>query len=410
MPYDRLAFRSIVGNMPKPTDFLLGPWRAVPVLGVTQVLAWGTLFYTPVLILPLIAAERGWSLSFAMGGLSVGLMSAGLISPTVGRMVDRHGGHVVMTLGSLAGAAGLLALVYAWTPLAYILAWMVAGAAMAASLYDSAFATLGRVFGTAARRPITLLTLPGGLASTVSWPATHMLINAFGWRATYLFYAMLLAVVAAPLHALVLPRHRAEPEVLPQATGAPPAAGVPPRGLMFALVVAGFAAYAFIPSALSAHLLAIFMRAGIDPAVAVTIGALFGPAQVTARLCEFSFAGNAHPLAIVRAALTLTACAFVLLAIAGISTPVAAAFAILFGLSNGLVTIGRGTVPLALFGVSGYGRMVGRIAGPWMAMQSMAPLVMAFIAERVSDAAALGLAASFAIVALACFLAVGRAN
>jgi hypothetical protein len=290
----------------------------------------------------------------------------------------------------------------------YILAWMVTGAAMAASLYDSAFATLGRIFGAAARRPITVLTFPGGLASTVSWPVTHLLIGAFGWSGAYLVYAFVLAFVAAPLHAFALPRDRADPLVRPHGVSAPPPTTVAPRGLIFALVVAGFAAYAFIPSALSAHLLAIFKRSGIDPAVVVTIGALFGPAQVTARLCEFTFAGNAHPLAIVRSALTLTACAFVLLAVAGISTPFAAAFSIMFGLSNGLITIGRGTLPLALFGAAGYGRLVGRIAGPWMVMQSMAPLVMAFIAERVSDAAALALAASFALVALACFLAVRR--
>ena len=394
--------------MPKPREFLFGPWRAVPILGVTQILAWGALFYPPVLTIPLIAADRGWSLSFAMGGLSVGLLCAGLISPAVGRMIDRHGGHVVMTVGSVAGAAGLLALVSAAHPVSYLVAWMVIGAGMAASLYDSAFATLGRIFGSSARRPITMLTFPGGLASTVSWPLTHLLLGAFGWRGAYLAYALLLAVVAAPLHAFALPRSQAESHLRPPLPGAAMPTVVPARGLIFALVIAGFAAYAFVPSGIAAHLLAILKRAGIDPAVAVTIGALFGPAQVTARLCEFTLAGNAHPLAIVRSALMLTVAAFVLLAVAGLATPAAAAFSIMFGLSNGLVTIARGTVPLALFGASGYGRLVGRIAGPFMVVQSVAPLVMAFVAERVSDKAALALAGSFALVALGCFLAVRR--
>jgi len=394
--------------MPHPRDFLLGPWRAVPVLGVTQILAWGTLFYPPVLTVPPIAAAHGWSLAFAMSGLSVGLLAAGLIAPTVGRMIDRHGGHVVMTVGSLAGAAGLVALVLAAHPVAYLAAWVLIGAAMAASLYDPAFATLGRIFGAAARRPITVLTFMGGLASTASWPATHVLLEAWGWRGTYLVYAALLALVAAPLHALALPRERPGAEARPLASGAPPPAHLPARGLAFWLVATGFAAYAFVPSGLSAHLLAIFGRAGIDPATVVLIGALFGPAQVTSRLCEFAFGGAAHPLNLARTAFGLIVCAFVVLGLAGLSAPVAAAFAIMFGVANGLVTIARGTVPLVLFGPAGYGRLMGRIAGPWLVMQSAAPLVLAFIAERLSDAAALAVVAAFALAALACFLMIRR--
>jgi len=196
--------------MPALRDFIDGPWRAVPVLGVTQILSWGTIFYTPVLIVPLIAAERGWSMSFAMGGFSVGLLAAGLSAPYVGRSIDRFGGHVVMTIGSLIGALGLVLIVHAAHPAAYLAVWVVLGIAMAANLYDSAFATLGRIFGAAARSPITALTLAGGFASTVSWPATHFLLDALGWRGTYMVYAALLACVSAPLHAMALPRGRFE--------------------------------------------------------------------------------------------------------------------------------------------------------------------------------------------------------
>src|ERR1043166_2304084 len=133
--------------MISPREFIFGPWRAVPVLGVTQILAWGTIFYTPVLMVPLIAAERGFSTTVAMGGFSVGLLTAGLVSPTVGRLIDRHGGHCVMPFGSLAGALGLFALAHAAHPAAYYATWILLGAALAASLYDPAFATLGRIFG-----------------------------------------------------------------------------------------------------------------------------------------------------------------------------------------------------------------------------------------------------------------------
>jgi MFS family permease len=394
--------------MPDLKNLLFGPWRAVMVLGVTQILAWGALFYPPVLTVPLIAADRGWSLAFAMGGFSVGLFAAGLIAPTVGKTIDRHGGHVVMTIGSLVGAAGLVALVHAAHPIAYLGAWVLIGAAMAGSLYDPAFATLGRIFGATARRPITVLTFMGGLASTVSWPTTHALLDVSGWRGTYLVYAALLALVAAPLHAFALPRQRVEGEARPAESAARPTVHLPARGAPFVLVAAGFAAYAFIPSGLSAHLLAIFGRAGIDPGTVVLIGALFGPSQVLARLCEFVFAGEAHPLNLARSAFTLVVCAFVLLALAGLAVPAAAAFSVMFGISNGLITIARGTVPLALFGPAGYGRLIGRIAGPWLVMQSAAPLVLAFIAERFSDAVALGFVAAFALVALGCFVAIRR--
>src|SRR5262249_36967092 len=162
-----------------------------------------------------------------------GLLSAGLIAPLVGRMIDRHGGHVVMTLGSLTGAAGLVALVLAPNRIAYLAAWVLIGAAMAGSLYDPAFATLGRVFGAAARRPITVLTFIGGLASTASWPATRMLLDACGWRGTYLLYAALLALVAAPLHAFALPRERADVQARPVGGGSAPVTHLPARGAVF---------------------------------------------------------------------------------------------------------------------------------------------------------------------------------
>jgi MFS family permease len=391
--------------MPRLREFVRGPWRAVAVLGVTQILAWGTLFYPPVLTMPLIAADLGWSIAFCMSGLSIGLMSAGLAAPIVGRLIDRHGGGMVMTAGSLVGAVGLFALAHSADRAVYLGVWVVLGIALSASLYDASFATLGRIFGPAARRPITLLTFAGGFASTVSWPATHLLLDAYGWRTTYVAYAGLLAFVAAPLHGFALPRQRAELQPPAERTGAPlPAAVLPARGLPFVLVATGFAAYSFVPSGMSAHLLAIFGRAGIDAGTVVTIGALFGPSQVASRLFEFTFGGGTHPLAIARSAVTLVLCAFVLLAFAGISAVPAALFAIMFGVSNGLITIARGTVPLTMFGAAGYGRLVGRLAAPWLAMQAAAPLVLAFVVEHISDAAALGLTACFAAAALASFL------
>lgn len=394
--------------MSRSGNWLSGPWRALPVLGVTQVLAWGCLYYPPVLIVPQIAAERGWSVSFAMSGVSAALLTGGLVAPIVGRTIDRRGGHVVMTAGMLMGAAGLAALTIAAHPVAYIAAWMLLGAAMSASLYESAFATLGRIFGAAARKPITILTFVGGLASTVGWPTTQILIQAIGWRGCYLVYAALLAAIGAPLLAVVLPRARADLSAPARKSPYPQGPILPPRGWPFLLVTAGFSAYAFIPSGLSAHLITIFERGGLDAATAVAVGMLFGPSQVLARACEFAFGARAHPLTMARLAFALITCNFIVLLIAGITTPLAAFFYVLFGASNGLVTIARGTVPLSLFGASGFGMVVGRMAAPWLVMQAASPLVLAIVIERTSDFVALTLAGAFAALALACFFVIRR--
>ena len=387
---------------------MLGPWRAVLVLGVTQIIAWGCIYYTPVLIVPLIAAERGWSIAFTMGGFSVGLLAAGLASPFAGRMIDRIGGHVVMAIGSLLGAAGLVLIAHVTHPVAYLAVWALLGVAMAANLYDAAFATLGRVFGPAARRPITALTLAGGFASTASWPVTHFLLESSDWHRTYTIYAGVLALVAAPLHAFVLPRSRAETTPRRVNDGQKPDAVHPPNGFVFLLVAAAFTAYAFVPSGLAAHLLAIFGRSGVDAATVVWIGALFGPAQVGARLIEFAVVRDVHPLWIARFALSVLLAAFLGLALLGISVTTAAIFAIMFGGANGLVTIARGAVPLSLFGAEGYGRLIGRLAGPFLLMQSAAPLMLAFVVEFASDGVALGVTAGFAATGLICFLLIRR--
>jgi MFS family permease len=393
--------------MPSLREFIVGPWRAVAVLGVTQILAWGAVFYPTVMTVPLIAAERGFSFTFTMGGFSAGLLTAGFVSPTVGGLIDRYGGHRVMPFGSLAGAAGLVGLTVASHPVAYFAVWMLLGAAMAASLYDPAFATLGRIFGARARQPITVLTLAGGFASTVSWPATYALLQPLGWQGTYLVYAALLAFVAAPLHAFALPRTRATHDVV-AAEGAAPPPVRPTTGAAFLLVVAAFAAYSFVPSGLSAHLLAIFQRAGLEPHVVVLVGMLFGPSQVAARLCEFIFARNIHPLAMARFAVGILVASFALLWLFGFSTPAAVLFAVMFGVANGLITIARGAVPLALFGPVGYGRIIGRIARPALVITAVAPVVIAAVAERASDPVALAVAAGFAVVALICFLLIRR--
>jgi MFS family permease len=385
---------------------LRGPHRAVPVLGITMILTWGTLWYSAALLLPLLAQASGWSITLVMSGISVGLLAGGFVSPHIGKSIDRYGGHYVMAAGSLLGAASLAALPFATHPAIYFAIWVALGVSMAANLYDPAFATLTRIFGADARKQITLLTLMGGFASTVSWPATHLLLGVTDWKGTYFIYAAVMALVAAPLHAFVLPRSKAK--TVPPVEGAKVPAVLASKGLVFFLVACAFATFMFAQSGMLTHMLLIYERMGVDRGTAVFIGALFGPAQVAARICELALARHTHPLQVARFAAAFLIAAFGVFAVFGISAVTAAIFVIMFGAANGLMTIARGTLPLALFGPKGYGHLVGRLAAPALAVQAAAPIAMALVIERVSDPAALALTAAFIVIAFCCFLGIRK--
>lgn len=380
-----------------------GSHRAVIVLAITQVLTWGMLIYPPVLTMPQLTAAHGWTLAFGMAGVSLGMIVSGLLSPTVGSLIDRLGGRGVMGIGALTGAVGLAGLAFADHPVAYFACWLLIGAAMASSLYDAAFATLTSIYGIGARKQITLVTFAGGFASTVCWPLTHLLLREVGWRGTYLAFAATFAFVIAPLHGLALPRGTQHVPPSPADDAAPlPAA----RGRLFLLLAAGFALYSFILTGLTANLLAMLQRGGIPAASAVAIGALFGPAQVAARLADFVFAGRTHPLWIARGAVAVMAIGLAMLAFGGLSIPVAAGFVIGYGAANGVMTIARGALPLILFGPVGYGRVIGRIARPALIVQAFAPFLVALAIERFSDESVLEGGVIAALIVLACFAAI----
>jgi len=386
-------------------DLVFGPGRAVLVLAFTQILTWGILIYPPVLTMPHVTAAHGWSLAFGMAGFSLGLIVSGLLSPVVGGLIDRHGGNVIMASGAVAGALGLALFSVADHPATYLACWLLLGAAMSASLYDPAFATLTRIFGASARRQITFVTFAGGFASTVGWPATHLLLENVGWRGTYLTFAAVFALVVAPLHAFALPRHVAiAPLPVVDAVVVPQQATLRPEGWPFILLAAAFSLYSFILSGVTSNLLALLERGGLSAATAVTIGAMFGPAQVASRLADFMLAGRTHPLWIARGAVVLVVSAFAMLAFAGISFPLAALFAIGFGAANGVMTIARGALPLLMFGPAGYGRVIGRIARPALFVQAFAPFVVASAVETLSDRMVLLLGTVLALAVLLCFV------
>jgi len=389
----------------EPAALIAGRHRAVAVLSVTQILGWGALFYPPALTMTHIAAAHGWSLPLALSGFSIALGTSGLCAPHACGLIDKRGGNLVMSVGALIGAAGLLLLPLAPNYIVYLLAWMLIGIAISSCLYDPAFTTLTRIYGMAARGPITVVTFAGGLASTVGWPLMHLLIERLGWESVFFTWAGVFAFLVAPLHWFALPRRKTQVKAVLAATPETPSGKrcVPPHGWPFILMAAGFAGHAFTLSGATTHLLPILQRGGIDPGLAVTIGALFGPAQLVTRLADFASRGRLHPVWVARTSMATMVLAFSALAFAGIETLHAIVFAILFGAANGVMTIARGALPLATFGPIGYGRVVGRISRPGQIMQALSPFILAFAIDRWSDQAALEIIIAVAALALLCF-------
>lgn len=178
----------------------------ITALGIAQILAWGTSFYFPAVFAGPIVHETGWSLGLVVGGTSLGLLVAGLISPQVGRLIDRHGGRPVLLASSLFYAAGLAGVGLAPPMPVYLAAWAMLSAGLGIGLYDAVFAALGRIYGSAARVPMINLTLFGSFASTACWPLSAFLIDSVVWRAACLVYAGLHLFVSLLLQMAVIRR------------------------------------------------------------------------------------------------------------------------------------------------------------------------------------------------------------
>lgn len=364
------------------------PARGIVVagLGIGQILAWGSTYYLPAVLAPTIAADLGVPLAPIVGGLTVGLVAASLVSPRVGRAIEATGGRTVLAFASLTMAAGLGALAFAQGLVTYLAAWLVIGIGMGAGLYDAAFSTLGKLYGREARAAITNLTLFGGFASTVCWPLSAFLVETLGWRGTCLAYAAIHVCVTAPIHLRLVPRLPPPAPPPPAPANAGGAAGAdatapsaaPPHPLLPLALATGLTIGAIASATMSVHVISLLQERGTSLAAAVALAALIGPAQVGARVIEAVIGRRFHPI--------LTAAASTLLTLAGIGVlalglPVLALGLVLYGAGIGIRSIVRGTLPLALFGQHGYAALMGRLALPQLLVGALAPLGAAFVID-----------------------------
>lgn len=367
-------------------DLRRSPRVVVPVLGVTQILAWGSSYYLPAVLAKPTAEATGWSMSWIVGGLSLGLLIAGLASPLVGRRIKSHGGRPVLIASALLLATGQSVLAIAPNLVVFLVGWLVMGLGMGAGLYDPAFSTLGRLYGHGARQLITALTLFGGFASTVCWPLSAFLVSEMGWRGACLVYAAIQIGISLPLYVFALPKERPGQLDAPD-DSAPTTAHMRPASGLFLLLAVTLTASATISTVISVHLLTILQDHGVTLAAAVVLGTVVGPCQVGARFIEGIVGKYHHPIWTKLASVTSVTVGLGLL---WGNFPLIWLTLIFYGAGIGLESIARATLPLTLFGPDDYAPIMGKLARPSLFAQAAAPSVGAILIEFLGSSSALG--------------------
>jgi predicted MFS family arabinose efflux permease len=355
--------------------------RQLPIilaLGTTQTLAWASSYYLPAILADPIARDLGVSSNWIFAAFSASLVISALLGPWIGRQIDLVGGRQVLSASNLTLAAGLALLGCAHSLPVMVVAWLLLGVGMGLGLYDAAFAALGRIYGDAARRSITGITLLAGFASTVGWPLTAWGLQTIGWRETCLAWAAAHILFGLPLNYFMLPAVQGAKAAA--ATASKP--HIPIDRTMILLAFA-FAAAWSVTGAMAAHLPRILEAAGATTLQAVSAGALIGPAQVLARIVEASFLSRYHPVVSTRIACLTHPVGAAILALAGGGA--ASVFAIFHGAGNGILTIARGTLPLAIFGPQNYGYRLGIVGAPARIAQAAAPLAFGLLIDTMGS-------------------------
>jgi MFS family permease len=363
-------------------------------LGVTQTIAWASSYYMPAILGGPIADALHLPASIFFGLFSAALLLSAAVGPSVGRLIDRQGGRGLMAISNLVIAAGLLILAAAQDITGLAIAWAVLGVGIGMGLYDPAFVTLTWLYGRDARSSITGITLIAGFASTIGWPLSALFLHELGWRPACLIWAGLNILLAAPLNWLTIPRNgmpetpREDRKEIPIAT--PPRAAMP-------ILAFFFCSTWFVQGAMAAHLPGLLQATGASSAAAIGAASLVGPAQVVARIVEFWLLRSFSPIFSARLAFALHPIGAVFLVLFG--APGIVAFALLHGAGNGMITIAKGTLPLAVFGPQRYGLRSGLLSAPARTVQAAAP----FLFGLLLDAAGIGAVAVSAGLCLAAF-------
>jgi MFS family permease len=382
----------------------------VAALGLTQIIGYGTLYYSFSILAPAMAANVGLSREVVFTVFSAALLAGGFAAPFMGGWMDRFGAARMMVLGSVCCAA-LLSLC-AVSPTGWLFGLTVILIQVATGLvtYQAAFAALVQHGPQTATRNITYLTLIAGFASSIFWPITTALNAHFGWREIYLIFAALNLALCLPVH-LVLARRRAGAmETVSGSMGAVPVEGaLAPSLRRRAMVVVSlaFALSGFALSSLLVHMVPMLGAMGLG-AAAVTVSALFGPAQVASRLVNMIFGARLSPTGLATVSTALIALGGIVLAVTQGHVAGAVVFALCAGMGSGIGSIAQGSVPLHLFGSQGYGAIAGRMTAARLVASAAAPAVFALAMERLGIPVSLLLNAAIGALGMIGFALVGR--
>ncbi len=383
--------------------------RAVVALGITQIIGWGTTVYALGVLAKPITAGTGWRSDLVIAGITVALLASGLVSTAIGRLIDARGGRFVMVIGSVSVAILQAAIAFAPNITVYLAIWALLGIAMRMCLYDAAFAALVQVTPERGRTAISYLTLFGSFASSIFWPIGYALDQQFGWRTTFLIFAAANLLICVPLHVWGLSAREAATAIVALPTsnaGRSPLSDPKPfldgsaRAIAMALFAVVISACAFVFGALAVLLPAVLMASGVNAREAVILASIKGVAQFAGRVCDITFGRNLGPLTVGRIAVAFLPLSFGALLFGQSGFAWALVFTILFGISNGLLTIVRGAVPLVLFGPVGYGAVLGLLATPYLLMNATAPVLLAVVIEGAGFAAGEWLMLGAGIIAL----------
>jgi len=378
----------------------------VGALGVAQIISWGSLYYAIGVLGAPMRAELGVSELFVFGSFTAGLLVCGALAPAAGRAIDRVGGRKVLSAGSLMGALSMIVLALANGPAVVVAGWAIAGASMAATLYDTAFATLSQHTGERYRRAVTILTLLGGFASTAFWPLSHVLLEAFGWRETFGIYAALHLGVCLPIHAFVVPPRPAVRRDSADARGErSPAFSRPGLGWLNA----SFAISNFVVGVVAVHMVGLLTGAGLTDAEAIGISVLMGPMQVAGRIVEMAFLRRVRATRVGVFAFVLIIASLVLLACVSHAGAVAMLFVAAYGAGNGVLTIVRGAAPAEIYGPTGLGELLGHLSRTSSYARALGPAAYSgMLAVGLGERSSMALLAALLGAGLACYMQATR--
>ncbi|TDK35162.1 arsenite efflux MFS transporter ArsK [Rhizobium deserti] len=385
------------------------PTGAIAALGVTQIIGYGTLYYSFSILAPDMAASLAWSQEWIFGALSIALLVGGLTAPWLGVLIDRIGAGRVMTIGSAVAAAALVACAYAPGKGAFTVTLVAIEVAANLVQYGAAFALLVQLRPAVAQQSITYLTLIAGFASTIFWPITTALHAQLSWQNVYLVFAGLNLLVCLPLHAWLsygLTVSRREAATNP---ATPVAGSLAPshRRMGFILMTTAFAVQYLASASVLVHMVPLLAGLGLGTTAAL-VGTLFGPSQVASRLINMLFGIRLDALHLAMISAALIPAGTLVLELTAPSVSGAMLFAVIFGMGNGLLSIVTGTLPLALFGSEGYGKLQGKMMAARLIVSASAPFVMALAMEWLGISLSLAAIVALGLLALALFIVLGR--